>query len=148
MNFPIQLQNITEQVASYMRDPSRMVKQMQMRRSAVGVFGTETQCDAGAQADGDPELLDDSEFYQQLLKEFFETIDPASSETAFYSLKKLHTKKRKIVDRRASKSRKIRYNVHEKIVNFMAPEPMTLPTMVPDLNNLFGLKNQKRASVV
>ncbi|BFG21538.1 hypothetical protein CerSpe_078120 [Prunus speciosa] len=152
-------QNISEQVASYMRDPSRMVKQMQMRRSAVGVFGTvpegentpkgeETQCDAGAQADGDPELLDDSEFYQQLLKEFFETIDPASSETAFYSLKKLHTKKRKIVDRRASKSRKIRYNVHEKIVNFMAPEPMTLPTMVPDLNNLFGLKNQKRASVV
>ncbi|XP_050115259.1 uncharacterized protein LOC126593280 [Malus sylvestris] len=59
------------------------------------------------------------EFYQQLLKEFFETIDPASC--AFYSLKKLHTKKRKIVDRRASKSRKIRYNVHEKIVNFMAP---------------------------
>ncbi|ONI22408.1 hypothetical protein PRUPE_2G127200 [Prunus persica] len=156
-------QNISEQVASYMRDPSRMVKQMQMRRSAIGVFGTmdgqvsdrentpkgeETQCDAGAQADGDPELLDDSEFYQQLLKEFFETIDPASSETAFYSLKKLQTKKRKIVDRRASKSRKIRYNVHEKIVNFMAPEPMTLPTLVPDLNNLFGLKNQKRASVV
>ncbi|XP_021819778.1 protein AATF-like isoform X1 [Prunus avium] len=152
-------QNISEQVASYMRDPSRMVKQMQMRRSAVGVFGIvpegentpkgeETQCDVGAQADGDPELLDDSEFYQQLLKEFFETIDPTSSETAFYSLKKLHTKKRKIVDRRASKSRKIRYNVHEKIVNFLAPERMTLPTMVPDLNNLFGLKNQKRASVV
>ncbi|CAB4299913.1 unnamed protein product [Prunus armeniaca] len=68
--------------------------------------------------------------------------------TTFYSLKRLHTKKRKIVDRRASKSRKMRYNVHEKIVNFMAPEPMTLPTMVPDLNNLFGLKNQKRASVV
>ncbi|CAL9018475.1 unnamed protein product, partial [Prunus brigantina] len=48
-----------------MRDPSRMVKQMQMRRSAVGVFGTK--------------FSDDSEFYQQLLKEFFETIDPASS---------------------------------------------------------------------
>lgn len=29
--------------------------------------------------DGDPELLDDSEFYQQLLKEFFEAVDPASS---------------------------------------------------------------------
>ena len=29
--------------------------------------------------DGDPELLDDSEFYQQLLKEFFETVDPSSS---------------------------------------------------------------------
>lgn len=29
--------------------------------------------------DGDPELLDDSEFYQQLLREFFEAVDPASS---------------------------------------------------------------------
>lgn len=58
--------------------------------------------------DGDPELLDDSEFYQQLLREFFETVDPESSEAAFYALKRLQTKKRKIVDRRASKSRKIR----------------------------------------
>ncbi|TQD94023.1 hypothetical protein C1H46_020356 [Malus baccata] len=38
----------------------------------------ETQSDVGAQANGDPKLLDDSEFYQQLLKEFFETIEPAS----------------------------------------------------------------------
>lgn len=28
---------------------------------------------------GDPELMDDSEFYQQLLKEFLETFDPTSS---------------------------------------------------------------------
>lgn len=33
--------------------------------------------------DGDPELLDDSEFYQQLLKEFFETVDPSSSGKTF-----------------------------------------------------------------
>ncbi|KAK2650861.1 hypothetical protein Ddye_018350 [Dipteronia dyeriana] len=31
-------QNISEQVAAYMRDPSRMSKQMQQRRSTVGVF--------------------------------------------------------------------------------------------------------------
>ncbi|KAB2627238.1 protein AATF-like [Pyrus ussuriensis x Pyrus communis] len=135
-------QNISEQVASYMRDPSRVVRQMQMRKSAVSVFGAkntakgeETQSEAGAQADAVTERI-------------FETIDPASSETAFYSLNKLHTKKRKIVDRRASKSRKIRYNVHEKMVNFMAPETMAVPPMLPDLNNLFGLKKQKAASVV
>jgi len=34
--------------------------------------------------DGDPELLDDSEFYQQLLKEFFETVDPSSSGRQFH----------------------------------------------------------------
>lgn len=30
-------------------------------------------------ADGDPELIDDSEFYQQLLKEFFESCGLSSS---------------------------------------------------------------------
>ncbi|XWS54927.1 hypothetical protein CRYUN_Cryun10bG0131200 [Craigia yunnanensis] len=106
-------QNISEQVAAYMRDPSRMIKQMQQRRSTIGIFGAVTEGTDNANREeahpeGDPELLDDSEFYQQLLKEFFETVDPTSSETAFYALKRLQTKKRKIVDRRASKSRKIR----------------------------------------
>ncbi|KAL4600036.1 hypothetical protein ACB092_11G169000 [Castanea dentata] len=145
-------QNISEQVADYMRDPSRMLKQMQLRRSTVSVFGTDPDRENSAkgeevQADGDPELLDDSEFYTQLLKEFLETNDPKSSD--FYALKRLQTKKRKIVDRRASKSRKIRYNVHEKIVNFMAPQTMDLPPVAPKLfENLFGLKTQKPASVI
>ncbi|CAN8264808.1 unnamed protein product [Cochlearia groenlandica] len=129
-------QNVSEQVATYMRDPSRMIKQMQQSRSTVAVFGTEKQLEV------DPELVEDAEFYQQLLKEFFETIDPASSEAAFYALKKFQTKKRKVVDRRASKCRKIRYNVHEKIVNFMAPRPAKIPPNTADLlKNLFGLKN-------
>ncbi|KAL5060224.1 hypothetical protein RYX36_031828 [Vicia faba] len=33
-------QDISNQVAGYMRDPSRMVKQMQLRKSAVNVFGS------------------------------------------------------------------------------------------------------------
>ncbi|XP_076920039.1 uncharacterized protein LOC143581051 [Bidens hawaiensis] len=145
-------QNISEQVSSYMRDPSRMIKGMQQRRSVVPVFGDVSNStlnkDEAINADGDPELLDDSEFYQQLLREFFETVDAGSSESAFYALKRLQTKKRKIVDRRASKSRKIRYHVHEKIVNFMAPEPMNIPPMAPMLfENLFGLKTMKPASV-
>ncbi|KAK8698998.1 hypothetical protein V6N13_115097 [Hibiscus sabdariffa] len=141
-------QNISEQVATYMRDPTRMIKQMQQRRSTISIFGAVTDSGSNANGEeahpeGDPELLDDSEFYQQLLKEFFETVDPTSSETAFYALKRLQTKKRKIVDRRASKSRKIRYHVHEKIVNFMAAEPMKLPPMAPKLfDNLFGMKTQ------
>ncbi|CAN1258427.1 Protein AATF [Linum perenne] len=142
-------QNISEQVAAYMRDPSRMVKQMQLRRSTAGVFGDLSVVNfinfvQVTHPDGDPELLDDSEFYQQLLKEFLEKVDPNSSETAFYAVKRLQTKKRKIVDRRASKSRKIRYSVHEHIVNFMAPRPMDLPPMAPKLfENLFGVKTQK-----
>ncbi|KAK1357592.1 rRNA processing protein-related [Heracleum sosnowskyi] len=142
-------QSISDQVSAYMRDPSRMVNGMQQRRSAVSVFGMDSETSNNTKAEevnGDPELLDDSEFYQQLLKEFFETIDPTSSEAAFYALKRMQTKKRKVVDQRASKSRKIRYHVHEKIVNFMAPRPMNLPPMAPKLfENLFGFKAQKAA---
>jgi protein AATF/BFR2 len=37
-----------------------------------------------------------------------------------------------------------RYHVHEKIVNFMAPLPMTIPPMAPKLfENLFGRGNQQ-----
>ncbi|XP_062087261.1 uncharacterized protein LOC133794092 isoform X2 [Humulus lupulus] len=139
-------QNISEQVAVYMRDPSRMIKQMQQRKSTVAIFGTVPGGEANpkeAQADGDPELLDDSEFYQHLLKEFFETIDPTSNETAFYALKRLQTKKRKIVDRRASKGRKIRYDVQEKLVNFMAPVPMNIPPDAQQVfKDLFGLSSR------
>ncbi|CAN6697032.1 unnamed protein product [Malus baccata var. baccata] len=71
-----------------------------------------------------------------------------TQETTFYSLKKLHAKKRKIVDRRASKSRMIRYNVYENTLNFMAPKTMAVSPMLPELNNLFGLNMQKPASVV
>lgn len=145
-------QDISDQVATYMRDPSRMIKQMRLRRSAVSIFGNIVEANDNSKeeethTDGDPELLDDSEFYQQLLKEFFETVDPTSSEKAVYALKKTQQKKRKIVDRRASKSRKIRYNVHENIVNFMAPESMNLPTMVPKLfGDLFGLKSRRSSA--
>ncbi|THG14569.1 hypothetical protein TEA_004975 [Camellia sinensis var. sinensis] len=146
--------NISEQVAAYMWDPSRVIKGMQQSRSTVAIFGIVPDAQSNTKeqdtkVDGDPELLDDSEFYQQLLKEFFETFDPASSESTFYALKRMQTKKRKIVDRRASKCRKIRYNVHEKIVNFMAPQPVQVPPMAPKLfENLFGLKTQKTVSVV
>ncbi|KAL5167295.1 Protein AATF [Glycine soja] len=134
-------QDISNQVAAYMRDPSRLIKQMRVPE-VVGEPKEAETC-----TDGDPELLDDSEFYQQLLKEFFETVDPSSSEKAFYALKRMQPKKRKIVDRRASKSRKIRYNVHEKIVNFMAPLPANVPPMAPKLfENLFGLKTQRSSA--
>nr|XP_051201799.1 protein bfr2-like [Lolium perenne] len=80
----------------------------------------------GKTVEGDPQLIDDSEFYHILLKDFLESCDGAS-ESAFYALRKKQHKKRKLIDRRASKSRKIRYNVHEKLANLMAPVPITVP---------------------
>ncbi|KAG0456048.1 hypothetical protein HPP92_023836 [Vanilla planifolia] len=134
-------QNISNQVNAYMGDLKGRIKGMQLRRSTVGIFG-EAPTENGngkedANLDGDPELFDDSDFYQQLLKEFFETCELTSSEPAFYSLKRMQPRKRKVVDRRASKSRKIRYNVHEKIVNFMAPVAIPPSIVFPSFKNLF-----------
>lgn len=145
-------QNISDQVAGYMRDPSRMINRMYLLKSDVGVFGERAAEPAttveGKSVEGDAELIDDSEFYHQLLKEFLESCDSGASESAFYALRKKQHKKRKLVDRRASKSRKIRYSVHEKLANFMAPVPMTLPPMASKLfENLFGMGNNKSTTV-
>ena len=51
--------------------------------------------------------------------------DPILLGMKWAQLKQLQQKQRKKrkVDTRASKGRKIRYHVHEKIQNFMAPQP-------------------------
>ncbi|CAL5330715.1 unnamed protein product [Camellia sinensis] len=77
----IRIQNISEQVAAYMRDPSRVIKGMQQSRSTVAIFGIVPDAQSNTKeqdtkVDGDQYI---PEFYQQLLKEFFETFDPASS---------------------------------------------------------------------
>ncbi|ONM30884.1 Protein AATF [Zea mays] len=119
-------QNISDQVAGYMRDPSRMINRMYLTNSAVRVFGKDV---------GEPGTAEEVRAFTTFPLKIFQTL----FESAFYSLKKQQVKKRKLVDRRASKSRKIRYHVHEKITNFMAPEPMVLPPMAPKLfENLFG----------
>lgn len=49
------------------------------------------------------------------------------------------SKKRKHVDRRASKGRKLRYTVQPKLVNFMTPVDHQLPIYASQLfSNLFG----------
>ncbi|KAK1974520.1 apoptosis-antagonizing transcription factor [Colletotrichum cereale] len=75
----------------------------------------------------DAEVYDDADFYQLLLKELVEqrTSDTGNGAAAqptvrWAAMKEAKTKKH--VDRRASKGRKMRFNVHEKLQNFMAPE--------------------------
>ena len=48
-------------------------------------------------------------------------------------------KRRKKVERRASKGRKLRYQVMEKLVHFMTPVPRPETMLAPQLfSNLFG----------
>ncbi|KAK1836657.1 apoptosis-antagonizing transcription factor [Podospora conica] len=75
----------------------------------------------------DQDIYDDADFYQLLLKEL---VDQRSVDTEaggqgvatvrWAALKEAKTRKQ--VDRKASKGRKLRFTVHEKLQNFMAPE--------------------------
>ena len=82
----------------------------------------------------DPNIYDDGNFYQLLLKELVDQrrveslAAPAASvgtggALQWTAVKEAKTKK--IVDTKASKGRKMRYTVHEKLQNFMAPEDRT-----------------------
>lgn len=80
----------------------------------------------------DTEVFDDSDFYSALLKELIErrsgvgiSNGDGSGTTAAMMLSGLNggKKKKANVDTRASKGRKLRYEVNEKIVNFMPPIP-------------------------
>lgn len=76
----------------------------------------------------DENIYDDADFYQQLLKELVDqrTLDSSGEQTSAVPSVMLtaakDAKMRKSVDRKASKGRKMRFTVHEKLQNFMAPE--------------------------
>ncbi|KAI0178664.1 TRAUB-domain-containing protein [Hypoxylon sp. FL1284] len=76
----------------------------------------------------DPNIYDDADFYQLLLKEL---VDQRTGDTSggpggpaatirFAAVKEAKAKRH--VDTKASKGRKMRFNVHDKLQNFMAPE--------------------------
>lgn len=72
------------------------------------------------------EVYDDTDFYHTQLRELIEYKTSSSSNAnemakQFAELQKLRKKMKKTVDTRASKGRKIRYVVHNKLVSFMAP---------------------------
>ena len=93
----------------------------------------------------DRDTYDDGEFYSQLLKEFVEANATGGSELAATNNNRANSssvKRRKVVDRRASKGRKLRFDVQEKLVGFMAPveEEGEEPTLARQLAGcLFGV---------
>lgn len=73
----------------------------------------------------DAEIFDDTDFYQLLLKALVDQrmVDSgvAGSGAVRWTTAMRDAKKKKVVDTKASKGRKLRYQVQEKIQNFMAP---------------------------
>ena len=84
----------------------------------------------------DAAIYDDNDYYQQLLAEIISAASAAALEggaagghdgdllaKAAAAARRKGRKAGALVDRRASKGRKLRYTVHAKLANFMAPRP-------------------------
>lgn len=131
-------QSIPKQVEDIMKDREKILKKTQLNRSQVTPLtlkgeSEENRIAAYEASERKPldsnfneEIFDDSDFFQQMLKEFLETgmsetNDSIEMTRQFLALRALQSKVKKNVDRKASKGRKLRYAEHEKLVSFMAP---------------------------
>ncbi|XP_078278122.1 protein AATF [Rhinoraja longicauda] len=138
---------IVIQIEQIMMDKERLLLRTQTKRSLYNILGKvekdspvipETvpgemeivpQGKSNAHLkDIDEEIFDDDDFYHQLLRELIErktsTVDPndqVAMGRQWLAIQKLRSKIKRKVDTRASKGRKIRFHVHNKLVSFMAP---------------------------
>ncbi|XP_043240285.1 protein AATF-like isoform X2 [Amphibalanus amphitrite] len=132
-------QSTLRQIEQILSDRGRLLRRTQLRRSDAARLGepplpppsaaTEDPAAAGGaeSREYDEERFDDSDFYHQLLRELIErktvdVTDPLALGRQWIQIQKLRSKLKKKVDTRASKGRKVRYEVYPKLVNFMASE--------------------------
>lgn len=141
-------QGISFQFNASLRDMERLVQRTNVNREQLSIFGDDAQRDAPLNVLRD--IFDDFDFYSSILKDKLDATglnqaaDPSSIVSRINALKS--SKIKKIVDTKASKGRKIRYEVYEKLVNFMAPVQRNLEKRWPDEKcdefyaSLFGKK--------
>ncbi|KAF8069648.1 bfr2 [Scenedesmus sp. PABB004] len=136
-------QSVSAQVGALMRDQRKLVARSQLPAQVaprpLGQPARGAGADgAGADGERDPETYDEGDFYQQLLKELLESA-PGGAPGALAGARP--AKRRKLVDRRASKGRKLRFEVMDKLVGFMAPVELAPPPFAEQLfGNLFAHK--------
>ncbi|KAJ9599419.1 hypothetical protein L9F63_010088 [Diploptera punctata] len=140
-------QSTVKQIEQVLSNRQRLIQRTQLKRSSYNILGQELIQESNNQTQesitsGDTndlknnhdqnkeynsEIFDDSDFYHQLLRDLIEkkasdVTDPVQLGRQWLKLQKLRSKMKRKVDTKASKGRKIRYVVHPKLVNFMAPE--------------------------
>lgn len=134
---------ILQQISFILSDRNRLIRRTQLKRSEYDIIGythklpqseNNDQNDMNPvtrdRKDNDeyiPEIFDDSDFYHQLLRELIECktadiTDPVQLSRQWIALQQLRNKMKRKVDTKATKGRKIKYVVHNKLVSYMAPE--------------------------
>ncbi|KAK3925171.1 Protein AATF [Frankliniella fusca] len=171
-NFSAFEQSTLKQIEQILADKSRVMRRTQLRRSEYHILGQphentkqfenpkeetdgvsaenqESKSVADVSKEYDPEIFDDSDFYHQLLRELIErrsadVTDPVQLGRQWIELQKIRSKMKRKIDVKATKGRRLRYTVHPKLVNYMAPQPsmiMNEEAVTELYNSLFGKKN-------
>lgn len=109
---------IVDIIQQQLSDPTRLIKRAHAPRSCAPLQVSQRIAE-------DEKIYDDADFYGLLLKELLEqksadSVAASAIDVGFQMRRDNKTKKN--VDTKASKGRKLRYTVHEKLQNFMAPE--------------------------
>jgi len=108
-------QSATKQIDQALQDRDKLVARAHTLKADITVPGTGTGkgiLKAGEVHEG---IFDDTDFYQQLLREFINSKmtvadpeDPVAMTRQFLALQQLKNKSKKVVDTKASKGRKIK----------------------------------------
>ncbi|EPB73626.1 TRAUB domain protein [Ancylostoma ceylanicum] len=131
-------ENIVTQIEKICADKPRVLKRSRTKKSDVERIG------GNVEAEEDEEIFDDDDFYQVLLKELIDkktsnTQDPVAMTRHYIEMQKLKSRrsKKKYVDHRASKDRKIKYLPIPKLVNFHPAMPEMVEWSHESRNELF-----------
>lgn len=121
-------QSVVKQIDFILGDKAKLIKRTQLKRSEYDVLG---KGESSQEEDGrrvqeyDSEIYDDDDFYHQLWRESIEynssdITDPVQLSKQWIALQNLRSKKKRKIDTRATKGRRLRYDVHSKLVNSTA----------------------------
>ncbi|CAB4069019.1 AATF [Lepeophtheirus salmonis] len=115
--------SVFKQIENILSDKERLLSRTRIRRIEYDILGEEDWDEKE-----DPDIFDDGDFYHQLLRELISAKtagveDPNELGRQWLEVQKIRSKMKKklAIDTKASKGRKIRYDIHAKLVNFMAP---------------------------
>ena len=134
------------QIEQVLTNRKRLLDRTRLKRSNYEIIGEKKKENI---TDLDPEIFDDNDFYHQLLRELIErkatdVTDPIQLGRQWLELQKLRSKMKRKIDIKATKGRRIRYNVHKKLVSFMAPKnnksSWTNESKIELYKSLFGNK--------
>jgi len=139
-----------QQFYNLLSNKQQLIKRTQLtgatRGTAYRVLGKKELDSENIGEEYDPEIFDDSDFYTRALEEVLKSKVALSDDMndvsrKWIEIQNLRRKSKKKVDTKASKGRKIRYEVHSKLQQYLAPcKPATMDDAAINIlfSSLFG----------